>query len=214
MSPKSYPPVPLVYIPSNIPVGAHPATYQHQLTSLRRQHSSKDTLHKIQSRSSLDNIQPPGNIKAEVTQISTLARHQRARGPHREAGRHSSNLRCAGVSLLELSRSCWRSYTRHSGLFLRNLRSHKGGRRDLLASAGPTSGVQEGGPVSCCACRAGIGVSAHQLQHAGRRPVVEGQLPGAVAAHPDPHGPQQHGHARHAPVGRGRHGHIVVGLRL
>lgn len=106
------------------------------------------------------------------------------------------------------------SYAQHSGLFLRNLRAHKGGGRDLLAGAGPESGVQEGAPVSCCARRAAIGVRADQLQHAGRGPVVEGQLPGAVAAHPDPHGPQQHGHAWHALVGRGCHGHIVAGLCL
>lgn len=102
----------------------------------------------------------------------------------------------------------------HSGLFLRNLRAHKGRGWDLLASASPKSSIQEGGPLSCCAHRAGIGVSADQLQHTCGGPVVEGQLPGAVATHPDPHGPQQHGHAWHGLVSWGCHRHVMVGLCL
>lgn len=171
-------------------------------------------LHKIQNRSSLEDIQPSDNTKVELNQISTLARHQRAHGPHPEVGRHSYNLRCAGVALVELSLWCWRFYTQRAAFFLRNLRAHKGGGRNLLASASPTSSIQEGGPLSCCAHCTGIGVSADQLQHPCRGPVVEGQLTGAVATHPDPHGPQQHSHAWHALVSRGCHRHVVVGLCL
>lgn len=61
------------------------------------------TLYKIQNTSALEAVQPSDSTKVEVNQISTLARHQRAHGPHPEVGRHSYNLRCAGVSLLELS---------------------------------------------------------------------------------------------------------------
>lgn len=60
----------------------------------------------------------------------------------------------------------------------------------------------------------GVGVRADPLQHAGGGPVVKGQLPGAVAAQADPHGPQEHSQARHAPLSWGGHRHMVVGLRL
>ena len=100
------------------------------------------------------------------------------------------------------------------GLFQRNFLAHKGGRWDVLAGNAPASDVQERGPVGCCAHRAGISVCANQLQHTRRGPVVEGQLPGAVATHPDPQGPQQHGHAGHGLLSWRRHRHIVVGLGL
>lgn len=74
-------------------------------------------VHKIQNRSSLEDIQPSDNTKVELNQISTLARHQRAHGPHPEVGRHSYNLRCAGVALVELSLWCWRFYMQRSGFF-------------------------------------------------------------------------------------------------
>lgn len=61
---------------------------------------------------------------------------------------------------------------------------------------------------------AGIGVRANQLQHTCGGPVVQGQLPGAVAAHPNPHSPQQEGHAGHGVLSWRRHRHIVVGLGL
>lgn len=115
-------------------------------------------------------------------------------------------------------RGCWSSASEAPGdlraLLLRKLGPHEGRGGDLLVGAGPTSSVQEGGPLSRRAHRAGVGVRAHQLQHARGGPVVEGQLPGAVAAHPDAHGPQQHGHARHRPFSRGGHGDVVVGLCL
>lgn len=68
--------------------------------------------------------------------------------------------------------------------------------------------------MGSCAHHAGISVCANPLQHTGGGPVVEGQLPGAVATHPDPHGPQQHSHAGRGPLSRRRHRHIVVGLGL
>lgn len=102
----------------------------------------------------------------------------------------------------------------HCGIFLQNFLAHKGGRRDLLASTSPVSSIQEGGPVSCCAHHAGISVGANQLQHTCGGPVVEGQLPTAVAAHPNSHGPQQHSHARHGLLSRWCHSHVMAGLSL
>lgn len=61
---------------------------------------------------------------------------------------------------------------------------------------------------------AGVGVRADPLHHTGRGPVVEGQLSAAVAAHPDPHSPQQHRHTGHGLLIGGRHTHIMVGLGL
>lgn len=60
----------------------------------------------------------------------------------------------------------------------------------------------------------GISVRANPLQHTGGGPVVEGQLPGAVATHANPHSPQQHGHTRHGLLSWRSHRHIMVGLGL
>lgn len=91
---------------------------------------------------------------------------------------------------------------------------HEGGRRDLLAGAGPASDIQERGPLSRGAHHAGIGVGADQLEHTCGGPVVERQLPGAVATHPDPNSPEQHSHAGHRLLSWRLHGHVVVGLSL
>lgn len=99
-------------------------------------------------------------------------------------------------------------------LFGENSLAHKRGRWDLLASTGPTSYIQDRGPLCNCGHGAGVSVRANPLQHTGGGPVVEGQLPGAVAAHPDPHGSQQHGYTGHGPLRLRRHSHVVVGLGL
>lgn len=88
----------------------------------------------------------------------------------------------------------------HRLLFHGDFLAHEGGRWDLLAGTNPAINIQEGGPIGCSAHHAGVSVGADPLQHTGGGPVVEGQLPGAVATHPDPHGPQQQGHARHGPL--------------
>lgn len=96
-------------------------------------------------------------------------------------------------------------------LFQEDFLSHKGGRWDLLAGTAPAIDVQEGDPI---AHHAGISVGTNPLQHSGGGPVVEGQLPSAVAAQADPHGPQQHRHARHGPLSGGCHSDIMIGLGL
>lgn len=68
--------------------------------------------------------------------------------------------------------------------------------------------------MGSCAHHAGVSVCANPLQHTGGGPVVEGQLPGAVAAHPDPHSSQQHSYTRHGPLVLWRHAHVMVGLGL
>lgn len=59
-----------------------------------------------------------------------------------------------------------------------------------------------------------ISVRANPLQHTGGGPVVESQLPGAVATHTNPHCSEQHSYPRHGPLRWRCHRHIVVGLRL
>ena len=101
--------------------------------------------------------------------------------------------------------------TLQSHFILRELLANEGGGWDLLTGVGPASYIQKGALVGR---RAGIGVRANPLQHAGRGPVVEGQLPGAVAAHSDPHRPQQHGQTGQGPLSWGHYGRIMKGLRL
>lgn len=75
--------------------------------------------------------------------------------------------------------------------------AHKGGRWDLLGGRSLTGYIQDRGPMCCRAMAAGVGVCPNPVQHTSGGPVVKGQLPGAVAAHPNPHGPQQHSHTGH-----------------
>lgn len=55
--------------------------------------------------------------------------------------------------------------------------------------------------------------NVHPGQHAGRGPVVQCQLPGAVATHPDPQGPQEHGQTGQVPssLGLTRHSLGLMG---
>lgn len=99
-------------------------------------------------------------------------------------------------------------------VILWELLSYKGDRWDLLVCTSPMSIIQGVGPVGSCAHLAGVSVCANPLQHTGRGPMVEGQLPGAVATHPNPHGPQQHSHARHVILSWRCHRCIMVGLSL
>lgn len=104
--------------------------------------------------------------------------------------------------------------TLYHRLVWRNLLAHKGGGWDLLAGTSLASYIKEGAPVDCCAHHAGIGVCASPLQHSGRGPVVESQLPGAVATHPNSHSPHKHSHTRHGLLSWRRHRHIMIGLGL
>lgn len=103
---------------------------------------------------------------------------------------------------------------RTNELLLNELLGHKGRRWDLLAGSSLAGSIQEWAPEGRCACRASIGTRANTLQHTAGRSMVESQLPGAVPAHPDPHGPEKHSHARHGLLGWTHHTHIVVGLGL
>lgn len=124
-------------------------------------------------------------------------------------GRHSYNLRHDRAWLPELNLWCRPNY--HHRLIWGNFVANERGRWDPLAGTGPVSRIQDGDPVCHCT---GISVRADPLQDTGRGPMVEGQLLGAVATHPDPNGSQQHSHTRHGLLRRRRHGHIMVGLRL